>query len=280
MLATDINELWNGSGRQKEHMKWSTAAVAANPKPSRARCWALLGLALSHLRTGSVEEGERWLEESTRLAERPDCADLRNVVLTCPSFFQFYRGQYEEALETMRQAVDRFMLAGDLHYSALCLGNMTIYALRLGRPLEALDLAQRSLDIRREVKDPRLWQSLRVMAAVHIKLGQPAAALPLLREALERARQQDEMQAISDIMYLLAFLAGEGGDLERGLLLRHFVGDWREESGLRSVHLLVDVDEAANRWAAQIGEDRAAHLVAQSRAMTIDSAVELALAIS
>jgi predicted ATPase/DNA-binding CsgD family transcriptional regulator len=280
MLTTDINGLWLGSNRMTEHMKWSTAAVAANPKPSRGRCWALFGLALSHFNTERVEEGERWLEESIRLAERPECADLRNIVLLGPSAAQAHRGQYEEALKTWRQGLDRFMLAGDLHYSALCLGSMTTLALVLGRPVEALGFAERSLEIRRGVRDPRLWMSLRAVALAHIKLGQHALALPLLREALERTRQQEEMQAMSNAMLLLAFLAGDGGDVERGLLLHHFVVAWREESGLSSERFLPDVYEAPKRWAAQIGEDRDAQIASESRALTIDSAVELALSIS
>lgn len=46
------------------------------------------------------------------------------------------------------------------------------------------------------------------------------------------------------------------------------------------MHMLVDVYEAAKRWAVQIGEDRDAQIASQRRALTIDSAVELALSIS
>jgi hypothetical protein len=40
------------------------------------------------------------------------------------------------------------------------------------------------------------------------------------------------------------------------------------------------MDEAAKRWAAQFGEERNRQLASEGRALTIDSAIEIALSTS
>jgi predicted ATPase len=279
MLVSDLASFWDATARAAEELEWTTAAVAANPKPSRARCWALFGQSWALLRLGRMDESEYGLAEAERLSERADCSDLANIIqVGGRAQLESAKGRYEEALEVMRVGLERCMASGNLDDASFCLTNMASLSLSLGRTHEALDLGERSLDLKRRLKHPRAWHSLVTLALAYVEAGEPARAWSHATEALQTALKDEESSNVVESIELLALLHGTEGRPERGLVLRYFATAWFEAFRVRRQRLVTNmVDRAVVGWEKSIGVSEAERLAAEGRELTVEAALELAL---
>ncbi|HEV7229331.1 tetratricopeptide repeat protein [Brevundimonas sp.] len=131
-------------------------------------------------------------------------------------------GRLDAAWEMQGQAIAALERAGDATDLAAALSAHADLALTLGRPDEALVVAERALALRKAAlppDHPDVAGSLTVLADVHLAAGRPDRALPLLEEALaltRRALGPDHVNALR-ILSLLGLTQGELGRGDRAL---------------------------------------------------------------
>jgi LuxR family maltose regulon positive regulatory protein len=142
---------------------------------------ALVTLAANLAWTGEFDEGDRWLQRTTRALQTDSGPGIRLLVHIASGMLQAGRGRHHEALEEFTAAEQlRSQLAGSHALASQVTGWMLATQARAGRPGEAR-ASVAALDDERassgEIGNAR--------AAICLAEGDPAAALGALRDVLD-----------------------------------------------------------------------------------------------
>ncbi len=144
---------------------------------------ALITLASTMVWTGEFDEGERWLQRTTRALQADTGADIRLLVHIVSGMLQACRGRHHEALQEFSAAEHLGSQLADSHALAnQVTGWMLATQARLGRPGEAR-AALAAVDDERagsgEIRNAR--------AVICLEEGDPAGALGAVRDVLDGA---------------------------------------------------------------------------------------------
>ena len=244
-----------------------------------------IGLALNNLGLIAREEGNyataRALHEES-LALRRELKELFNIsqslnnlgmVATAQKEFASARTFYEESLALSREL-------GDKLHIAYALNNLGDIAYHQGDDAAARALNEESLKIKRDLGDKRgIANSLNHLGRVARRQGDVAAARALYAESLTIRRELWDRLGIAECLEGFAGLAGAQGQPRRVARLFGAAEGLREAIGVTlppSVRADYDSTVAAAR--ASLGEAALARAWAEGRAMTLEQAIEYALA--
>jgi tetratricopeptide (TPR) repeat protein len=278
-LAAVLRTIWFNTGRNREGLRWTTAALEANPLPSMERCYALHVHAALFLESGMRREAEAWLEEATSLARLPECDRIRGELFITTAQIQGFLGDHAAAEATLRQAIDEFTHRGDMRKAAHALNHLAMTRLDQGRAQEARDLAARSTEILRP-RSIRIWAPLDTLAEAHAFLGEYAEARACWLEAAPLALRDQNMFVVAAVLQGLGFAAGARGRKEVALRLyycgNHLLAD--VEPGFLASHFPLEpkIKELVTRLETEVGTEVASRLRAEGEALTAEEALELA----
>ena len=181
-LAAVLRMIWHNTGRNKEGLRWTAAALEASALPSAERCYALHVHAALLSESGMRREAESWFHEATSLAGLPECDQIRGELLVTTSWIHGYSDDNVASEAALRQAIDEFTDRGDINKAGLALNALAHTHLNQGRAEEARELAARSTEILRP-RSIRIWAPLDTLAEAHAFLGEYADARACWLEA-------------------------------------------------------------------------------------------------
>jgi predicted ATPase/class 3 adenylate cyclase len=261
------------------------------------------------------QEARGWLTDT--LEATPDAPkDLHARALRELGPTYFLAGEYEPAMKLTEQALDLFRELGDKPEVALTLDMLAAAVGIMGDPVRARALVDESLAICRELGDrERSLYPLSKVALDEWHRGDRELAVALTKETIELAREVGDAWWLGGQLFNLADMLWELGQLPRAgslareaLALSHELGSsFHMIYALALLAVLAAADGDARRagrlWAAakaleesgqavfQPGErdrywqallalpaDELETAIAEGRALTLDQAVELALA--
>jgi predicted ATPase/DNA-binding CsgD family transcriptional regulator len=277
-LATALIYLWQFSGRISEGLRWTTAALEANPGPTQERSWLLLAYACLLVDADRREEAEQRFLEAVSIAGSAGDPGMSSELPFPPAVVAMLLGDFAGSEEARRRAVEEFTRRGDLRRSALFLNSLAATLIYQGRLQEARELAERSVEIRRS-ESVRYHNALDTLAQAHALLGDAEQARACWLEATPLAMQ--EGVAIYTIKCLegLAFVAGMRGKKQTALLLHHCAEHLLAEVDIRYTEPLAPkLRDLMARLHKEVGPELAARLRVEGEALTPTDALELAAA--
>jgi len=275
-LTTALLLTWRSSGRISEGLRWTTAALEANPDPTEERSWVLCAYASLLQDLGKREEAERWFLEAVAIAESAGDPGMSIELPFAPAVVQNLLGDHEAAEGALRRAVDEFTRRDDPPRVALFLNSLAMTLLYQGRTQEARELAERSVQIRRS-ESVRYHNALDTLAQAHALLGDAEQARACWLEVTSLA--MEEGVAINTIGCLegLAYVAAMRGKKETALRLHHCAEHLLAEVDIQYAEPLApQLRDLVARLQEEFGPELAARLRAQGDALTPADALLLA----
>jgi tetratricopeptide (TPR) repeat protein len=264
---------WRATGRISEGMRWTAAAMDANPGLTQERSWLLRAHASLLVEAGNRKEAERIYEQSISIDKSRGAT---SALPFGPAVIQMLVGDYPASEGPLRRLIQDYMQTGDTRLGAAFLNTLASSLLHRGRTEEARELAQRSVEIRRS-STLQYHGALDTLAQAHALLGDADEARICWLEATPMAIQQGAAIDTSGCFEGLALAAGMRKKKETALRL-HFCAE----------HLLTDVDlryeepiapklrELVARLQEEFGPEIALKLRAEGEALSPAEALHLA----
>ncbi len=238
----------------------------------------LLGI-IARLR-GNYEQAETLGRES--LALNRELGRRRHIALSLDSLglLAYYRGDYpqahalcEEGLALCRDLGDKFGIAGSLN-------SLALVACGQGDDNQALALCQESLALSQENSDKgAMARSLNILARVACGHGDYGRAVMLLRESLSLFREMGDKLGIIRCLDGLADVAWARGLPERAARMFGAAEGFRESVGAAlPLADQLELDQNVSAVLTHLGDEAMTDAWAEGRAMTLEQAIEYALA--
>jgi len=279
-MASSLTWFWVTRGHFSEGRRWLDDALAAAPDEAAAGAAGLLALARLSFWQGDYETARAACERSLeRSAARGDAAD-RGWALVLLGSIEAYRGN----LASSRRLLEEVLASDpelDLRMEALvALGEVLLQDGELGAARVHL------AEVRALARGP---QAPRGRAALFLGLaaffdGAQAGAVRYLAESLQVFRELGNRYAAAASLDALAAVAVAAGDPLRALRLSGAAAGLREATGARLAPRWRDLVETAVIEPARrsvgraLGQERADAAWAEAAELTLDQAVEAALA--
>ena len=141
---------WSASGRVEEGLAWNARALAANPRASRERCWALLMQSLMLAEAGRSSTATAFLADAEVIADAPGNEEVRSATLVQRARCRDAVGDSEAAIALRNEAIGEFERQGDDFHLVVTLNHSAMTLLYAGRPEEAIPLATRAVEVQRK----------------------------------------------------------------------------------------------------------------------------------
>ena len=171
---------------------YRTAVALADAPAVRAEAVRRVGDA--HRAHGAWASALESYQESVAIARAHGLADLTAEALSAEGTVAVLRGDLVAARQRFGEALS---CNPGARVRGLVLTNLGLCAARDGEHARAVELFVSSLDCYREASYARgVLMALNNVAAAHIETGDPAAAMPLLREAAHMARRDMELDLL------------------------------------------------------------------------------------
>ena len=281
-LAATLNWFWECHTHWSEGRRWLETALAASRSfKSSARVKALWGCGNLAWMQGDYAKALALCDESLALGreleDQPGIARAlmwRGLVAMRQEDFEAATALFEESLELSRKL-------GDKWFAAAVLSQMGAMARLRGDYAKAASLCEESLGMFRTLGGPRwIAYALRLTAHAVRLQGNLHSSAGLYREGLELLRSTSDKWVATECIEGLAIIAGMEGELEKAARLFGAAEAARETFGITTPRPergnLRDV--AAVRAGAEDGTFAVAS--AEGRAMTLERAIEYALALT
>ncbi|MFI5268757.1 MAG: ATP-binding protein, partial [Chloroflexota bacterium] len=285
-VMTDIGEVARQLGAYTEAQKWyddalSLAASVAERGPRlMAQAQALKGAGTLAAKQGDNAAARMLYEQSLairrELGDRPGVAVLLSNLGIVARYTEDYaesRHMNEESLAVFREIGDRWTVGTLLNNLGCVAADMSDYA-------AARQILAESMEVRRQLGDQGgLAFSLNSLADVLLDEGDHLAARPLLEESLTINVDLGDRAAIAYLLDDFAALATAEGQPERALQLAGAAAAANEQLGAQlpaGERARFERLQASARQA--LGEHRATMAWEQGRMLTLEQAVEYALA--
>jgi tetratricopeptide (TPR) repeat protein len=263
-------------GNVSEGRALADAALALGGGRPEARVRAANGAGILAGEQGDFTAARAHFEESLALARELGEPDREARASNNLAILALYEGDYEAAMARYEEGTEVARQTGDRRGLSLMLLNLGIASDGAGHHERALEYLEEAMEIARDVDDAAHLGSIqRSFARVLLDVDAPRA-LALLHESLEIARAHADRDAIVEVLETAAAAA----DPATGALLWGAAAALRAESG--AIRRPDDEPFAAQiegRLREALGPDAFAAGLAEGAALTLDDAVERALAI-
>jgi len=214
-LSAAMAITWSASGRVEEGLTWNAAALAANPRPSRERCWALLMQSLMLAEAGRSSSAASHLADAEAIADAPGNSELRSATLVQRARCQDAVGDSETAISLRNEAIAEFERKGDEFHLVVTLNHSAMTLLYAGRPKEAIPLATRAVEVQRHRDASLSTPMLDTLAQALLLTGDLAAARRCWIEGAQLS--VGTTWELSGCIFGLAAVAGMLGDKEAAI---------------------------------------------------------------
>lgn len=221
-LSAAMAITWSASGRAEEGLTWNTLALAANPRASQERCWALLMQTVMLAEAGRASSAVAYLADAEAIADAPGNTELRSATLVQRARCHDAVGDSETALSLRDEAIREFERQGDDFRLVVTLNHSAMTLLYAGRPQEAIPLASRSVEVQRR-RDARLAAPmLDTLAQALLLTGDVAGARRCWIEGAQLST--GTTWELSGCLFGLAAAAGQMGENEAAIRF-HFAAE-------------------------------------------------------
>lgn len=173
--------------------------------------------------TGELDNSHYHYREAIRYWQRLGNAGYLGQTLNGIAVLLYYRGQYDEALQTLEEALAKAREVGYLRVEAYALASVGDVHLDLRRHKEALEAYEMSLEIARRVDEAFLIAyCLGAIGMVHRLAGEMVTAEKFVKRALQLATARKSHFEIGLFETLLGILCNDRGEALHGQrYLRH-----------------------------------------------------------
>jgi tetratricopeptide (TPR) repeat protein len=288
-LSGLMSQTWIWSGRAMEGLRWNELALAASPAPSPERCWSLLTQASLLAELGRKDEAEAWFAKAKELEDLPQAAALKIQFILCKALVHDKLANHDSAMRVRQAAIEASSRDGDEWAMSRALNHTAMSMLVLDRAAEAVDLAERSIEICHRIDRTRLPYVMDTLAQAHAFLGDPDTARQTWMEALALCHDVGWGWAVCtpDCLFGLALVAGQRGKNLTALRL-HYCAEQLAADLYQLRNSLEDAKgayeepiapleaELVARLEAELGVEAAARLRAEGEALTPEMAITLA----
>ena len=213
---------WSASGRVEEGLTWNATALAANPRASRERCWALLMQTLMLAEAGRSSSAVAYLVDAEAIADAPGNSELRSATLVQRARCRDAVGDSETAISLRNEAIREFERQGDDFHLVVTLNHSAMTLLYAGRPEEAIPLASRAVEVQRRRDASFAAPMLDTLAQALLLTGDVAAARRCWIEGAQLS--VGTTWEMSGCLFGLAAVAGLMGDKEAAVRF-HFAAE-------------------------------------------------------
>jgi predicted ATPase len=278
-LGGALSPFWATRGYHAEGRRRLERALRSDERPTAARARALNGAVLLAIGGGDAMTARALAEEALALNRA-----LGDALGTAHSTFQLGQAVADEgdvvrAQELFDESVRLFRELGDQHYTLLAAFALSWTYEELGDRERARALDEENLRQARELRNQRMIAiALRGLASYAVDEGRISDALSMLAESIRIVQELGEVPAIAATLceFAAAFaVAGKAGTAVRLLACSEALHD---EIGAGARPWLAEMNEKTLiSIRTQLGEAALAQASAQSRALTADEAVALAL---
>jgi predicted ATPase len=280
-LAASLREFWFVRGYYSEGLRWLDSllarGVAGEP---RFRLEALLAASDLASKVDELALGRRYAEEALTRAR-----DAEDTVAVARSLFFLgtdarLAGNAERRDSFFSEGLALAREAGDLVLTARFLVNIGVAALHAGELEDAGSLFRESLDLYEEVgSEQGIARAHGFLAALALQEGRVEDGLVLSRRSLQLAHRLGWMEAVAYQLGGIACAFAVLGQTERAAKLLGAESRLVEELHLRLERFQAELrDQAAADVSRRLAPDVLSRLLADGRAMSLDEAVECALA--
>ena len=264
---------WSASGRVEEGLTWHAAALAANPRASRERCWALLMQSLMLAEAGRSSSAVTYLADAEAIADAPGNSELRSATLVQRARCHDAVGDTETAISLRNEAIAGFERQGDDFQLVVTLNHSAMTLLYAGRPKEAIPLASRAVDVQRHRDASLTTPMLDTLAQALLLTGDLAAARRCWVEGAQLSA--GTTWELSGCIFGLATVAGMLGDKEAAIRF-HLVAQ-RLLAGIDAAYAdpIAPIEaEVIGRASREVGQEVVERLESETAAVEPESLLE------
>jgi predicted ATPase/DNA-binding CsgD family transcriptional regulator len=221
-IAVALRDLWFGTGRHREALRWLTRALAADQEPSRTRVIALAEASYFALRVGEHPTSQRLISEAQVLDLELDDAHTHAVVTHTLATLALVGSSPDpaQARALNEQALEGYLATDDLPRSVNALMQLSLIATFAGHPSEGADYGEqiRALGEANGAALTQAW-GLVLLALARYASGEQEQVERLLHEALLSHRLVGDSYATGICLQVLAWTAATTGHHERAARL-------------------------------------------------------------
>ena len=287
-LVANIQSFWYLRGNSVEGRRWCQTALGRDAGlPTIARARVLNAAAGFSEKLGDLGSTKSYASDALALSKELDYA--RGVIEASVAISLAHRLEgdltaaatlLEEAAEAARATNDRSSLAD----AVAGLAFLSMESFHLEREEEACDralgLAEDAIDLYGEQGDESgIAYALTIRANCLLYSGRRDEALDAIAEALPTLKKLGFVAVLAGSLGMVAAALGDGGEASAGATLMGAEDALRERVSLPRTGAYVELHRAAvDELRAQLGEERYEIAFAKGRKMSLDAAVEYALA--
>jgi predicted ATPase/class 3 adenylate cyclase/DNA-binding CsgD family transcriptional regulator len=285
-LAGSLNWFWNFNGNFSEGRSWLETTLAQSkmlgPQAEMARAKALSGLGNLTWSQGNYAAGYIALEESMALYQRLGGRGEFAFALLVRGLVEREHGDLATARASMEASLTLYREVGDQWKLALCLVSLGRTELMAGNLVAARPLLEEGRTIFREIGDEwGLAVALNNLGLVALREGNYGQAVKLYQEAIALFQQEGHKLFAIRCLEELAWVICLQGDYAQAMRLCGAAEAQREALGAAlSPSACAEHDRHVATARTHLAESAFATAWAEGRAMTMEQAVELALAMS
>jgi predicted ATPase len=278
-LVGAVARLWYLRGLWPEGLRHLESALAADQAPTAARAKALRGAGAQAVLTHDYELAKRRIDEALTLSDQIGEPSGRAYARFLVGFAAVEEGRFAAAPEPLEESLRMFRDLGDDRNQAIATDNLAWAYDELGQSQRARKLREENLRRAEALGNDRLRFFTLSSVANDLKLeGRLADALELFQESVRAGRTLDDpvhtTYALTDIAQVLA--TAKAG--EPAAVLLAWAKRTLEELGIDPAsHLEKQWIETQAMLEEQLNEETLVRSSDQSRTLTLEAAVELAL---
>jgi predicted ATPase/class 3 adenylate cyclase len=280
-LVGALNRFWSRRGHWREASEWLEGTLARSDEaPPSLRTKAIAGAAYLAWRLGDYRLAITLAEKGMALCRELGDKETSASFLTWMSVVAIHQGSYERATELCEQALNLGRELSNKEIMGLQLAHLGIIARYVRDYERATTLQNESLALFKEIGDKsRIAFVLRNLGRVALHQGDCGRAAACFGESLILCRERGETWLSEEGLEGFAAVASTNGHHKRAARLLGAADQLREMLGwLPSPPDQADYDECTASTRAALGDSPFSVAWAEGRAMTLEQAIEYALA--
>jgi predicted ATPase len=273
---------WWYRGHPTEGLRWVQSALARSQgEQSLRRASVLNAGAMFAYRQGDWGTSKTYAEQSLGIAR--ELGDTRSTIW--PLILLGARasgvGEYDEATKLYEQAIAIAQETGDRGLVGAATNNLGVVAMEEGDFVRGAVLLEEALAISRELGNAEEISLETInLGWCFYEIGRPDKAAKAAKEGVSLALEVDNRFSVGDGLVLLAALAGQQGNADVGARLIGTVESRLDRIGATDHQLNPDFVKTVAELSEALGEKEYAKAFAEGQAMSVEEAVEYALAVA